>query len=382
MILGVDAGRAVGERTGVGRYILHLLTAWATGSLPFERVRVFSPAPLAGFPEDPRFRYEVLPGPRSELVWQPLRLRRAAADVDVLFGQYTLPLGYRGRGVINNLGIYEGPFAIPGWHARLRSWHQRTSARRADAVIANSASTKADVVGFYGVDPERIEIVWPGSAADDYRPARPGDERETAAVRERILGSAEAPYFLFVGKLSARRNIPSLVEAFADVRRAHPEFRLLIAGPNTSGLGVEELFARFGVEAAAKYVPFLGSDTLAPLYRGAHAFVLPTEHEGFSGTIPEAIASACPVVTVDHAALADAGLREAVLTVSSPSPALLAEAMKRVVDEPELRARLAQAGLEVSQKLTWEECARRTMDVLARVARRQSATRSPVSADR
>src|SRR5262249_44254195 len=184
VILGVDAGRAVGERTGVGRYVLHLLTAWSRGPLPFETVRVFSYAPLEGFPDDPRFRYEVLPGSASELVWQPLRLRPAARDVAVLFGQYTIPLGYRGRSVINNLGIYEGPLAIPGRQARVRSWHQKVSARRADGVIANSESTKADVVRFYRVDPARIEVVWPGSAADDYRPARPGDEEETAAVRE------------------------------------------------------------------------------------------------------------------------------------------------------------------------------------------------------
>ncbi len=370
MILGVDAGRAVGDRTGVGRYILHLLSAWSRAPLPFEVVRIFSPAPLDGFPDDPRFRYEVLPGPRSELVWQPLHLRRPARDVDVLFGQYTLPPGYRGRGVINNLGIYEGKFAIPGWQPKIRSLHMRASARRADAVIANSASTKADVVHFYGVDPDRIVIVWPGAAADDFRPARPGDEEETAAVRERVLGSRDAPYFLFVGKLSARRNIPALVEAFAEVHRAHPEFRLLVVGPNTTGIPVDELFANFELGESARYVPFLGSDALAPLYRGAHAFVLPTEHEGFSGTIPEAIASGCPVVTVDHAALEDAGLREAVLAVPSASPALLAAAMTRTIDEPALRERLAHAGLEVSRQLTWDETARGTMDVLARIASR------------
>jgi len=159
------------------------------------------------------------------------------------------------------------------------------------------------------------------------------------------------------------------VEAFADVRRAHPEFRLLIVGPNTSGVPVEELFSRFGVVDSARYAPFLGSDSLAPLYRGAYAFTLPTEHEGFSGTIPEAIASGCPVVTVDHAALEDAGLRDAVLHVPSPDPALLAAAMRRTIEEPGLRERLAAAGLEVSRRLTWDECARRTMDVIERVAR-------------
>src|SRR5262249_36264537 len=161
----------------------------------------------------------------------------------------------------------------PGRQARLRSWHQRVSARKADAVIANSESTKDDVVRFYGVDPARIEVVWPGSAADDFRP---GDDK--------AVPFGDSPYFLFVGERSQRRNIPGLGEAFSLVQRTHPEFRLLIVGPNTSGVPVGELFSRFGVDGAARYEPFLGSDVLAPLYRGAHAFVLPTEHEGFSGT--------------------------------------------------------------------------------------------------
>jgi glycosyltransferase involved in cell wall biosynthesis len=368
VILGVDAGRAVGHRTGVGRYILHLLSAWSHQELPFKLVRIFSPAPLDGFPDDPRFRYEVLPGPASELVWQTFRLRGAARGVDVLFGQYTLPPGYRGRAVINNLGIYEGQFAIAGRQARIRSWHMRRSSRQADAVIANSKSTKADVVRFYGIDPTRIVVVWPGAAAADFRPARPGDEEETGAARARVLGSRDAPYFLFVGKLSARRNIPALLEAFATVHGRHPEFRLLIVGPNTNGIPVDGLISTFGLDGSARYVSFLGSDVLGPLYRGAYAFVLPTEHEGFSGTIPEAIASGCPVITVDHAALGDAGLRDSVLVVPSASPELLAQALEQTIEDPTLRDRLARSGLEASERLSWDETARRTMDVLAQAA--------------
>jgi glycosyltransferase involved in cell wall biosynthesis len=367
VILGVDAGRAVGDRTGVGRNVQHLLSAWSHQELPFELVRVFSPAPLDDVSDDPRFRFEVLPGPGSELLWQALRLRRASAGVDVLFGQYTLPLGWRGRGVVDNLGIYEGRFAIPGWQARVRSWHMRRSARRAELVIANSESTKADVVRFYGVDPARIVVVWPG-AAPEFRPRRPDDENEIGAAVEAALGRRDVPYFLFVGKLSARRNIPALLEAFATVRERHPDFRLLIVGPNTSGVPVESLIARLGLDGAVRHVPFLGLEQLAPLYRGAHAFVLPTEHEGFSHTIPEAIASGCPVITVDHAALGDAGLRDSVLVLPEPSPRLLAHALARTIDDPALREQLARNGLEASKKLSWDGTARATMDVLAQVA--------------
>jgi glycosyltransferase involved in cell wall biosynthesis len=367
VILGVDAGRAVGDRTGVGRNVQHLLSSWALQAIPFERVRVFSPARLEDVPDDPRFDFEVLPGPAGELAWQARRLRRAAAGVDVLFGQYTLPPGWRGRSVVDNLGIYEGRFAMPGWQARARSWHMRRSARRADVVIANSESTKQDVVRFYGVDPARIVVVWPG-AARDFRPARAGEEAEIRDAVEAAFGRGDVPYFLFVGKLSARRNVPALLEAFAIVRSEHPDFRLLIVGPNTSGVPVESLIGSLGLDGSVRHVPFLGVGELAALYRGAHAFVLPTEHEGFSHTIPEAIASGCPVVTVDHAALGDAGLRDAMLVVSEPSPRLLADALARTIDEPALRERLVRIGIETSKRLSWDETARATMDVLARVA--------------
>jgi glycosyltransferase involved in cell wall biosynthesis len=367
VILGVDAGRCVGDRTGVGRNVQNLLSAWSRQELPFELVRVFSPAPLEDVPDDPRFRFEVLPGPASELLWQALRLQGAASGVDVMFGQYTLPPAYRGRGVVDNLGIYEGRFAIPGWQARMRSWHMRRSARQAELVIANSESTKADVVRFYGVDSERIVVIWPGASLE-FRPARPGDEEETAAALERALGRRDVPYFLFVGKLSARRNIPALLEAFAAVRERHPAFHLLIVGPNTSGVPVDALIASLGLDGSVRHVSFLGVEALAPLYRGAHAFVLPTEHEGFSHTIPEAIASGCPVITVDHAALGDAGLRDSVLVLPEPSSRLLADALARTIDEPALRERLVRSGLEASKRLSWDTTALATMDVLARVA--------------
>jgi glycosyltransferase involved in cell wall biosynthesis len=366
VILGVDAGRAVGDRTGVGRNVQHLLSAWADEELPFELVRVFSPKPLEAVPDDPRFRFEVLPGPAGELAWQARRLRGAAAGVDVLFGQYTLPPGWRGRGVVDNLGIYEGRFAMPGWQARARSWHMRRSARSADLVIANSESTKADVVTFYGVDPARIVVVWPG-AAREFRPAQPGDELVISEAVGETLGSS-GPYFLFVGKLSARRNVPALLHAFATVHGRHPDFQLLIVGPNTSGVPVDSLVGELGLVGSVRHVPFLNLEMLAPLYRGAHAFVLPTEHEGFSHTIPEALASGCPVVTVDHAALGDAGLRESVLVLPEPSPVLLAGAMERTIEDPAFRERLVRSGLDASKRLSWDATARATMGVLAKVA--------------
>jgi glycosyltransferase involved in cell wall biosynthesis len=363
VILGVDASRAVGDRTGVGRNVVYLLRGWAGQDAPFEHIRVFTPAPLDDVPADPRIGVEVLPGRGGGLLWQATSLRRAAADVDVLLGHYSLPPAWSGRGVVYNLGILGGRHRLHGLRTRARARHFRESARRAEVVIANSESTKADLVRFYGLDPEQVEVVWPG-AAPEFRPARPGDEEATADALERTLGVRDAPFLLFVGKLSARRNVPALIDAFVAVRESHPDLRLLFVGPNTAGVEIRDL------GGAVRHIEFLDHDLLAPLYRGARAFVLPTEQEGFSHTIPEAIASGCPVVTAEHAALGDAGLRASVLVVPEPTPTLLAHAIGQVLDDAELRDRLIGAGLETAKTLTWDETARKTMAILARVATR------------
>jgi glycosyltransferase involved in cell wall biosynthesis len=363
VILGVDASRAVGDRTGVGRNVIYLLRGWAGQDFPFERIRVFTPGPLDDVPDHPRIDVEVLARRGGGLLWQATSLRRAAADVDVLLGHYSLPPGWSGRGVVYNLGILGGRHRLHGLRTRARARHFRESARRAEVVIANSESTKADLVRFYELDPDKVEVVWPG-AAPEFRPARPGDEETIGDAVEQALGVRDARYLLFVGKLSARRNVPALIDAFAVVRESRPDLRLLIVGPNTAGVEIRD------VGGAVRHVEFLDHDLLAPLYRGARAFVLPTEQEGFSHTIPEAMASGCPVVTAEHAALGDAGLRASVVVVPEPTPTLLAHAIGQVLDDDELRDRLIRAGLETGKTLTWDETARRTMAILARVATR------------
>jgi glycosyltransferase involved in cell wall biosynthesis len=368
MVVGVDAHRAAGVATGVGRQLEYLLRSWSRQQIPFEEVRLFSHAPLSSAPENGRFTVEVLPSASPSIWWQATRLRPRASNVDVFLSPYTLPPGLRRPSVVSNFGIYEGDLAIPGWRSRARSWHFARSARRADAVIANSASTKADLVRFYGIPAEKITVIWPGSY-DPFRPMREGEEALVRTAAERVLGEA-APYYLFVGKLSHRRNVPALLEGFADVAQGHPEMRLLLVGANTAGVPLGEIVDRLGIRAHVRHLEHLEHETLALLYRGARAFVLPTEHEGFSGTIPEAVASGCPVVTLDHAALREAGLRDGVLTIRDAAPGTLADVMKRLAEDDDLRAELADRARRCGKQLpALDDHARAVADVLIRVAR-------------
>ncbi len=367
MVLGIDASRAVGPRTGVGRNLQYLIRAWASQPLSFELIRIFAPSPIADVPTDARFQLELLPSRMSGILWQAAKLKPAAERVDVLFAPYTLPPGYTGRSVVNNLGIYEGKYAFRGLRARGRSWHMARSARDATLVIANSHSTKSDLIHFFGVPEERVLVIWPG-VAEYFRPMRVGQEAEVQRAVEQYLGDRQR-YFLFVGKLSARRNVLPLLEAYRIAQTRHPEFGLLLVGPNTDGISLGARLAQLGLASKVRHVEYVGHDTLALLYRGAHAFVLPTEHEGFSFTIPEALASGCPVITVKHAALLEADLDNVTLAVPSPDPELLATALVRMIEDDQLRGELRERGLRAARSLSWNETARKTMRVLEHVAR-------------
>ena len=365
MIVGVDVSRLVGPRTGIGRSYEQLLRGWAASpELAAERIDLFSPAPVDDIPDDPRIRLQVLPARHPGLMWQFVGLRPRSRRIDVLMAPYSLPLGYPGRAVVENHGILEGPDAASRREvrARARSRHFRYSARRADAVIAISTVVRDDLVRWYGVAEEKIHVIPYGMGA----PFGPG-AAEPEAVR-RVLG-VEAPLLIFVGKLSPRRHLPELIEAFDEVAADHPDLRLLVVGPNAWNLPLQSLVAGSKHAGRVVHVEHLDQPTLAGLYRSAVALVLPTTKEGWSMPIREALVSGCPVVTTDGPWLDEDGSGSAVVRVATPAPNLLSAAMRTVVEDARVREDLRERGLAVAAGFpTWEDRARLVMDVLAAVA--------------
>ena len=367
MILAVDGSRLEGHRTGVGRYVEYLLAAWAGQELPFAEVRVYTRLPVEDLPSSRRFRAATLDSAAGGLWWQVRRLRPEAEQADVLFSMYTVPPGFRGRSVVGNLGILAGPYAVQGLVGRARDRHAGWSARRAEAVLVNSRTTKADIVRHYRVPEPKVRPVQPG-ISPLFRPLLPADEGAVAAAVERNLGEP-GPFVLFVGKLSTRRNVPALAEAVARLRRDHRELRLLLVGPNTGNVPLDELPGGF------VHVEFLELHELALLYRAARALVLPTDREGFGHPIVEAMTSRCPVVLLRGTGVgvfdwaAEGTRSELVLEADDASPSGLERALRQIVEDDELHAGLAERGRAFGGTFpTWEEHGRIVMQELAAAA--------------
>lgn len=366
--LVVNAFRMAEQRTGQGRHIEFVAQQWSRMDIPFDRVVLMSPrrVEVEGLGRVTPVEMKVFGGQYSAAIWEQVCLPWQARGAAMLFcPSYTAPLLHRGRMVLANHGIYE---ALPGefsWLTRLRATTlQRYSAKRAERVIANSLATKADLVKFFGISPEKIDTIYP--AAHDFYFQR----HDPAAIKEeviRTLGKA-VPYIIFVGKLAKRRHVPNLIEAFAIVRRQNKlPHSLLIVGPNTTNVPVVEIAQQHGVGDAVVYRPYKELEPLARLYAGADVYALPTIYEGISQTMFEAMASGAAVLTVKHPTLEE-GAGDSALAMPTPSVEDLVAGLSTLVLDEGVRRSYAERGRERAKRFSWETVARETMRILDREA--------------
>ena len=207
------------------------------------------------------------------------------------------------------------------------------AARRAARVLTVSERTKRDIVELYGVPSERI-VVTPNAVDPVFAP---GDGRHDG-------------FLLFVGAIQERKNPLAAADAAAALG-----MRLVVAGPEKDSRLARELERR-----GAELRGYVDKPQLAELYRAAACLVQPSRYEGFGLPVLEAMASGTPVVAAPEPALVEVAGDAAVFADGDE----LAGAIRRALAE---RDRLAAAGLERAKRFTWEETARRTVEVYREV---------------
>jgi glycosyltransferase involved in cell wall biosynthesis len=226
------------------------------------------------------------------------------------------------------------------------------SCRRARRVIAISESTRADLQRCFGLARDRIDVAYPG-----LEPAfRPLPAAWVEAFRARR--GLPARFILYLGTLEPRKNLATLVEAFARLRAEQPDLFLVLAGAR--GWWYHELLRQVGNMGLAQAVVFPGyvpEDELPLWYNAAAAFAYPSSYEGFGLPVAEALACGRPVVTSNVASLPEAAGEAAILAPPGDAPALaeaLARALKLGPDE------LAR-GPAHAARFTWAATAAQTV---------------------
>jgi glycosyltransferase involved in cell wall biosynthesis len=190
------------------------------------------------------------------------------------------------------------------------------------------------------------------------------DLRVLERIRERY-GLADR-FILYVGTIEPRKNLPRLIEGFADRRkRGELNHQLVCVGPyGWLSRDIDALIERRRVTDAVRFTGYVPFDDLPALYNLAEMLVFPSIYEGFGLPVIEAMACGTPVITGQVPALDEVGGR-AVEQVQQLEPSALGDAMVRLAHDPDRRDALRLAGLERARAFSWERAARETLGVYA-----------------
>jgi alpha-1,3-rhamnosyl/mannosyltransferase len=215
--------------------------------------------------------------------------------------------------------------------------------RKADGLIAVSENTRQDAIRLLGIQPEKVRTIHSGIGAAYY----------DATPKER-----KRPYALYVGTIEPRKNLDTLLDAWALLKPSlRQEFDLVIAGPR--GWSSAQTLAR--IERDATYLGYVPEKDLPGLTAGATVFVYPSLYEGFGFPVVQAMAAAVPVLTSNNSCLPEITGDAAVL-VNPMSASGIAAALTRMLESESLLADLAARGRMRADRFRWETCATQSLE--------------------
>lgn len=364
MILGVNGIRLMGKKSGVGRCIEALLRCFGDLEHPFDDIRVYTPQPLdetVYLP--PGSTNIVLHTHLPPAAWEQFTLLQAHGSKNLLFcPSYVIPVFARCPTFLIHHGSYEGyPQAFSWWTLNKARAIYSLSAKRAAGLSTVSEYSKRDMVKFYGINPQKINVVPEGVDTKVFKPV--SNPVILANCRRKIFGE-NAPFILYVGKPTERRNLSSLIKAFAELKKENFPYKLLLVGtalPGTSPFRrvIDEL--NLGGEVLT--VDYITHDEMFLVYNAASLFIYPSSYEGFGMPVLEAMACGTPLITLDNTAFPEFAGGVAHL-LKDARVSTLKEGIKTVLSDERWQAKMAETGPERAADYDWKIIARKYLDLM------------------
>ncbi|WP_243439314.1 glycosyltransferase family 4 protein [Fundidesulfovibrio soli] len=355
----VNAVPLTGVNTGIGRYLrclcAHIESRHGSEvSLSYfdgRRVLPSMPAPAASVAGRSRLTKLLwsLPPAAALAARLAVHARRewafynAAKGFDVYheaaFFPFLAPKGVRTVFTVHDLSLIRYPQHHPRERVLYFEMFFRRRLKRVSRYLAVSRFTRREMREVLGITEDMVDITYNAVEPEFFRP-RPGESL--------VPGLAPGEkYFFFLGTNDPRKNPQVIPKALAQSGLDTP---LALAG--WSGWAADAAGPGRVIELG--YVP---DEALPGLYSGALALVYPSMYEGFGLPVLEAMACGCPVITANAASLPEVG-GEACLYLDNPSdPGEMAQAMRRLAHDQDLREALRLRGLEQAAKFRWGDSA-------------------------
>jgi D-inositol-3-phosphate glycosyltransferase len=232
-----------------------------------------------------------------------------------------------------------------------------------DCVMASTPTEAQELLEFYGADPNRLCTSPPGV---DHRLFRPGSKPR---ARQR-LGLGKGPVVLFVGRIQPLKGLDVTVEGMAAIVERHPDAILMVVGGPSGPRGQAEMTAlrkravELGLAGNIRFVGPMPHGLVPDLYRAADVVVVPSRAESFGLVAAEAQACGTPVVGARIGGLIDVVDDGSTgFLIDGWDPADHAEAVLRLLDDPELAAKMGAAAVVWSRRFSWDATVRRYLEL-------------------
>lgn len=216
--------------------------------------------------------------------------------------------------------------------------------RSTELVLTVSEFSRQELIKAYGISPARVTVTSTGIRPELFEPFNSIQEQP-----------ANAPYFLFVGTFSPRKNLKTVVRALAEIANDIPEQLVIVAYPDRWKSEIVELAAQLNVSSRLSYHSGLTNEQMMWLYRGATALILVSEYEGLGAPPLEAMAVRTPVIVSDSTSLAEV-VAGSGINVPCADVSAVASAMRVVSTQPEVRDRLREQGRRRAEKYHRTRC--------------------------
>ena len=358
--IAIDATFLALPNSGIGRYTTNLVREFAAQQSP-HRIFLYSGRPFQlqfPLPEHWRVRTRSPRGHRLRTAFEqvlfPIWARKDRIDVfwsPINHLPVLLPSHIRKVFTVHDVVYKRFPHTVPRRFRAIEALLLPLSLRIADRVIADSQFTRSEVETFFPGARGKVDVVYLASNL----------KTDGATGSCPVSG----PYFLFVGSKEPRKNLERLLQAYVQYRKLSPcLFDLVLAGTyEWGGFSVSEFVKENDLQSCVHVIQNADDTSLRALYAHAQALVMVSIYEGFGLPLVEAMQWSIPLIASNNSSVAEiAG--DAALLVDPYDTDAIAQALKRMAEDPVMRSELACKATIRGQKFSWKQAAAEAMALI------------------
>ena len=229
----------------------------------------------------------------------------------------------------------------------------RSACKRADKIIAVSKQTKKDIINYFSIEEQKIEVIYQGCN----KAFKKSDYDNYELIKNKFGLFDE--YLLYVGSIEERKNLLTLLEALKDI----PKKKLIIIGDgNNYKKKCVSFINNNNLNSRTLILSGLKIEEMATIYKHAEMLIYPSIFEGFGIPILEALYSKIPVITSKGGCFSEAGGPDSIY-INPLSKKEILEAIKKIEGTPNLKEKMIENGLKYAENFSDENIANNLMRV-------------------